>query len=123
MPSQYLLLLAAKQGHTHQYLRFFMSEEDRHTLSIQIANQVINMANSRLEEGLDPVDISAGMRHAAANFSAFAVANSERPEDVDPAFFTEEFLQMYTYYLEKHAEAMQPKSGLEALINQVKGEN
>ena len=100
-----------------------MSEEDRHTLSIQIANQVINIANTRLEEGLDPVDISAGMRHAAANFSAFAVANSERPEDVDPSFFAEEFIQMYTYYLEKHSEAVKPKSGLDALINQVKDEN
>ena len=33
-----------------------VSEEDRHTLSIQIANQVINIANTRLEEGLDPID-------------------------------------------------------------------
>lgn len=99
------------------------SEEDRHTLSIQIANQVINIANTRLEEGLDPVDISAGMRHAAANFSAFAVANSENPEDVDPNYFVEEFLQMYAYYLEKHKETVAPKSGLESLINQVKDEN
>ena len=100
-----------------------MSEEDRHTLSIQIANQVINIANTRLEEGLDPVDISAGIRHAAANFSAFAVANSDKPEDVDPTFFAEEFLQMYAYYLEKHSETVKPKSGLEALISQVKDEN
>lgn len=100
-----------------------MSEEDRHTLSIQIANQVINIANTRLEEGLDPVDISAGIRHAAANFSAFAVANSERPKDVDPTLFAEEFMQMFGYYLEKHTEAMQPKTGLEALISQVKDEN
>ncbi len=100
-----------------------MSEEDRHTLSIQIANQVINMANSRLEEGLDPSDISAGIRHAAANFSAFAVANSERPQDVDPTFFAEEFIQMFAYYLEKHSEAIKPTTGLEALISQVKDEN
>ena len=100
-----------------------VSEEDRHTLSIQIANQVINIANTRLEEGLDPVDISAGIRHAAANFSAFAVANSDKPDDVDPTFFAEEFMQMYAYYLEKHAETVKPPSGLDALINQVKDEN
>lgn len=99
-----------------------MSEEDSHTLSIQIANQVINIANTRLEDGLDPVDISAGIRHAAANFSAFAVANSENPEKVDPNFFAEEFIQMYAYYLEKHMESVKPKSGLDALINQVKDE-
>ena len=46
-----------------------MSEqEDRHTLSIQLANQVINMANNRMKEGVDPIDIAAGLRHAAANF-------------------------------------------------------
>ena len=54
-------------------------EEDRHTLSIQLANQIINTANNRLQEGMDPVDVAAGMRHAAANFTAFAIANSEAP--------------------------------------------
>ena len=98
-------------------------EDDRHTLSIQIANQIINMANNRLQEGMEPIDIAAGMRHAAANFSAFAVANSETPDEVDPKFFAEEFLQIYAYYLEKHTTPVQTQSGLEALINQVKDEN
>ena len=93
-------------------------EEDRHTLSIQLANQVINIGEHiAFEEGLDPISISAaGIRHAAANFSAFAVANSDRPEEVDPAFFAEEFVQMYAYYLEKHMEsARSQRSGLDAL--------
>ena len=79
-------------------------EEDRHTLSIQLANQIINTANNRLQEGMDPIDIAAGMRHAAANFTAFAVANSETPDEVDPTHFAEEFLQIYAYYLEKKEE-------------------
>lgn len=98
-------------------------EEDRQTLSIQLANQVINMANNRLQEGMNPVDIAAGLRHAAANFSAFAVANSENPGEVDPTFFAEEFLQIYGYYLEKHTAPVQQQSGLEALVNQVRDEN
>jgi len=98
-------------------------EEDRQTLSIQLANQIINTANNRLQEGMDAVDIAAGIRHAAANFTAFAVANSEHPDEVDPAYFAEEFIQIYTYYLEKHTAPVQVQSGLEALINQVKDEN
>ncbi|WNJ98361.1 DUF3144 domain-containing protein [Thalassospiraceae bacterium LMO-JJ14] len=98
-------------------------EEDRQTLSIQLANQVINMANNRLQEGMNPVDIAAGLRHAAANFSAFAIANSEKPDEIDPTFFAEEFLQIYAYYLEKHTAPVQQKSGLEALVNQVRDEN
>jgi len=98
-------------------------QEDRHTLSIQLANQIINMANNRLQEGVDPIDIAAGMRHAAANFSAFAVANSEKPDEVDPMLFAEEFMQIYAYYLEKHATPKQVESGLEALVKQVRDEN
>lgn len=98
-------------------------QEDRHTLSIQIANQIINMANNRLQEGVDAIDIAAGMRHAAANFSAFAVANADKPDEIDPTFFAEEFMQIYAYYLEKHAAPKQTVSGLEALIKQVRDEN
>ncbi len=101
-----------------------MSEdEDRHTLSVQFANQIINTANNRIQEGMDPLDIAAGMRHAAANFSAFAIANAETPEEVDPTYFAEEFLQIYAYYLEKHAAPKQVQTGLEALIKQVQDEN
>ncbi len=97
-------------------------EEDRQTLSIQLANQIINLANSRLQDGLDPLDIAAGMRHAAANFSAFAVVNSRMEKELDPLGFAEEFVQTYDYYVERHKQSMAPKSGLEALIKQVSDE-
>ena len=101
-----------------------MSEnEDQHTLSIQLANQVINMANNRLQEGLEPGDIAMGLRHAAANFTAFAMAHVEKPEDVDPTVFAEEFLQTYAYYFDKHMAGRKPVSSLDALIKQVKDEN
>lgn len=97
-------------------------EEDRHTLSIQLANQIINLANSRLQDGLDPLDIAAGMRHAAANFSAFAVANSRMEQELDPLRFAEEFVQTYDYYIERHKQPKMPTSGLEALVKQVRDE-
>ena len=101
-------------------------QDDRHTLSIQIANQIINMANNRLQEGMHPADIAAGMRHAAANFSAFAMvqtgAASGDLHDVDPVPLAEEFLQIFAYYFEKHGQQQAPSSGLDALIKQVRDE-
>lgn len=98
-------------------------EQDRHTLSVQLANQIINMANSRLQDGLDAHDIAAGLRHAAANFTAFTVANDDGAGDMDPTLFADEFLQIYAYYLDRHMQTMTPKSGLEALIKQVRDES
>lgn len=98
-------------------------EQDRHTLSVQIANQIINLANNRLQDGLDALDIAAGLRHAAANFTAFTVANAAGGEDMDPTVFADEFLQIHAYYLDKHRESLAPKNGLEALIKQVRDEN
>lgn len=98
-------------------------EEDHLTLSIQLANQIINLANSRLQDGLDPLDIAAGMRHAAANFSAFAVASSRKEQELDPLRFAEEFVQTFDYYFERHRKAIAPTSGLEALVRQVRDES
>lgn len=98
-------------------------EEDRHTLSIQLANQIINLANNRLQDGLSAVEIASGMRHAAANFTAFTVANAVGGEDIDPEMFADEFLQVYDYYLKRHRQSAQPRNGLEALIKQVRDES
>ena len=51
--------------------------EDLKTLSIQLANQIINIANKQLEDGIPVEAIVTGLRHAAANFSAFAHHGSE----------------------------------------------
>ena len=105
-------------GHDHDH------GEDEHTLSVQIANQIINIANTRLESGLPPEVISAGLRHAAANFSAF-VAQHTDPEAIQEGRLTEEFHHMLEYYAQVHGgqhEAPQPAAGLHQLINQVKDE-
>ena len=44
-------------------------QESTNTLSVKIANQIVNIANTRLEDGAPAADIAAGLRHAAANFS------------------------------------------------------
>ena len=97
-------------------------EEDLKTLSIQLANQIINVANSHLEEGMRVDAIAAGLRHAAANFSAFAHHTEGGDEDkLTP--IVEDFLQMFEYYLERHApKQSQPGGGLSDLIEQAKKE-
>lgn len=94
-------------------------EEDVHTLSVQVANQLINVANKRLEDGLPPEAIAAGLRHAAANFTAFVAAHTPgEPPDAD--VFTAEFREMFDYYLERHRPRDGAGQGLDALIDQAK---
>ena len=97
-------------------------DEDLRTISIQLANQVINAANSHLEDGMRIDAIAAGLRHAAANFSAFAHHNSGGDEE-QLAPIVEDFLQMFEYYLERHAPKQpRPRNGLSDLIEQAKRE-
>ena len=90
------------------------------TLSVQIANQVINVANARLGDGVGADDIAAGLRHAAANFSAYAL--NARRDPPDPAVAVEEFMRFFDYYLERHKTQKAPTAGLQQLIDRVKGE-
>jgi hypothetical protein len=88
------------------------------TLSVQIANQIINVANSRLEDGADPEDVATGMRHAAANFSAFTASHG----DIDPNILIGEFAEMLGYYMERHSPQESAPSGFLQLIDQAKNE-
>ena len=104
-------------GHDH-------SHDDDHTLSVQIANQIINVANTRLESGLPPEVIAEGLRHAAANFSAF-VAHHMDPEAIAEGRLVEEFQHMLEYYAQVHGgppQEQQTPTGLHQLVNQVKDE-
>ncbi len=97
-------------------------EEDRQTLSIQLAKSVINMANNRLQEGMNPIDIAAGMRHAAANFSAFVVANSTIPKMWTRRSLPRNFCKSsFTISSGINSRPITDRAG--ALINQVKNEN
>ncbi len=97
------------------------SDNTKETLSVQIANQIINIANARQEDGLPVDEIAAGLRHAAANFSAFAYFGSEN-QDLDPNAIADEFVNLLTRYLEVHQPTKQPAHGLYQLIEQAKNE-
>ena len=90
------------------------------TLSLQIANQIINVANARLQDGARPEEVVQGLRHAAANFSAF-VESRRQGKDADPGQVIEEFARLLEYYLGRH-NLGSPAGGLEKLIEQAKNE-
>ncbi len=94
------------------------------TFSMQIANQIINLANARLQEGAPGDEVALGLRHAAANFSAFA--EHHRQDGGDIGRIAGEFANFLEYYLERHGANGQPKeapaAGLQQLIKQVKDE-
>ena len=90
------------------------------TLSLQIANQIINVANARLQDGARPEEVVQGLRHAAANFSAF-VESRRQGKDADPGQVIEEFARLLEYYLGRHNPGS-PAGGLEKLIEQAKNE-
>jgi len=98
-----------------------MSEQsDDATLSVQIANQFINVANARVQNRVRPDIVATALRHAAANFSAFVAAHAAGP-DATAEPLVDEFRQMLDYYLKVH----RPNEGgtsLERLIAQVKAE-
>ena len=96
---------------------------DDNTLSVQFANQIINVANSRLEDGMAPMLIASGLRHAAANFSAFVFHQSGGGGDEELSGIAGDFLQAFEYYLDRHSpEPEQPRGSLSDLIERAKRE-
>lgn len=106
------------------------------TFSMQIANQIINIANARMQEGAPGDEIALGLRHAAANFSAFAEHHRQDGGDGNNNLgrIAEEFANFLEYYLGRHGANSQPESrpeggqdggpatGLAQLVKQVKDE-
>ncbi|NQU72043.1 MAG: DUF3144 domain-containing protein [Rhodospirillales bacterium] len=90
-------------------------------LGVHMANEIIILANDKLETGLHPLVIADALRHAAANFTAFAFAHGT--DDVlDRDEIVRDFVQMLEYYDSRHREGKAPISGLEQLVEQVKNE-
>ena len=88
---------------------------------VAFANALIDMANKRIEAGLAVEEVASGLRHAAANFSAYGFFRSEEyPKD--PNHIVEEFVRYLEYYLERHKPAEPAASGFQGLIDQAKGE-
>lgn len=114
---------AMSDTHDHSHSHDHTHGDDETTLSVQLANQIINVANSRLEDGMAPGVIAAGMRHAAANFSAFVFHRSGGGGEDDLSAIVGDFLQAFEYYLDRHAPgAPEPAGGLNDLIERAKQE-
>ena len=91
------------------------------SIGVEIANQIIDLANSSLEGGASAEEIASGLRHAAANFSAFAFFRSEQ-NPKDPNDTVEAFVSFFEHYLDVHKPKSAPGQGLSNLIEQAKGE-
>lgn len=96
-------------------------DNGQESVGVQIANQIINLANSQLESGTTAEEIASGLRHAAANFSAFAFFGSEKiPKD--PNDMVDDFINFFEHYLAVHRPKEPQAHGLTDLIAKVKSE-
>jgi hypothetical protein len=96
-------------------------EQSSHEAGLTVANELIGFANAKLEQGVDPVIVADGMRHAAANFTAFAALHAGE-EFLSPDQVAQEFHSMLAYYAERHTGEQPPMTGLEKLVETVKNE-
>ena len=101
-----------------------MTEEgrsDENEASLRMANEFLEFANNKLATGTHPMVIAAAIRHAAANFTAFAYAHGT-DDTLDTANIMEEFLRLLENYDERHRREARPVTALERLVEQVKNE-
>ena len=97
------------------------SDDNQPSISMNFANEIINLANASLEKGHTDEDLAEGMRHAAANFSAYSFFRSEQlPKD--PNHTVENFVKLFEYYLSVHAPKEDPGQGLAQTIAQARDE-
>lgn len=97
------------------------TESPAESPDVQIANQIIDLANTRLQAGDDVEAIASGLRHAAANFSAYAFFRSQQ-QPKDPNVTVDAFVSFFEHYLGVHKPAAAPGQGLTHLIEQAKNE-
>ena len=100
-----------------------MAEEEgsgQGSASTVIANELIEFANNKQEAGVDAVVIAAALRHAAANFTAFALHATEAPLNTED--IVEEFVGWLHYYDDRLRSGARPMTPLEKLVKQAKGE-
>ena len=101
-----------------------MTEEgrsDENEASLRMANEFVEIANNKLATGIHPMVIASAIRHAAANFTAFAYAHGT-DDALDAASIMEEFLRLLENYDKRHRSEARPLTALERLVEQVKNE-
>ncbi len=100
-----------------------MAEEERsgqEEVSMGIANELVDFANNKLDAGILPMVIASALRHAAANFTAFAFSAADDPLDTESIM--EDFLRFLQFYDSHHRCKARPMTGLEMLVKQVEKE-
>ncbi len=100
-----------------------MAEEERRDqeeVSLGIATELVEFANSKVDAGDDPMVVASALRHAAANFTAFAFRATDAPLDTESIM--EDFLQFLRFYDSRHRGEAPQMTGLEMLVKQVEGE-
>ena len=71
---------------------------------LSVANRFIELANTVMQEGVDPEAVGVAMTHAAANFTSFAAAIAEgSPEELDNV--ADEYRRLVHAYFERRREA------------------
>ena len=98
-----------------------MPADQQESPGVQLANRIIDLANKETEAGATVEDIAVGLRHAAANFSAYAFFRSEVVPK-DPNDTVENFIHFFEYYLNIHKPAEVASVGFQRLIDQAKNE-
>ena len=94
---------------------------DDNEASLRMANEFVEIANDKLATGIQPLDIASAIRHAAANFTAFAYAHGTDAA-LDNTSVMEEFRQLLENYDKRHRDKSRPLTDLERLVEQVKNE-
>ena len=108
-------------GHDHSKDHDHSQEQEQKPApGMMFANAMVNMANEAMQNNVPALELANGMRHAAANFSAFAFFQPENKND-DPNFVMEEFQNFFEYYLDRHKPAA-PAPGLQDIIAKAKSE-
>lgn len=98
-----------------------MTSKQQESFGVQIANQIIDLANKSMAKGANAEDIASGLRHAAGNFSAYAFFRSE-VQPKDPNDTVDDFVKFFEYYLGVHQPQESAGHGLKQLIQQAKSE-
>jgi hypothetical protein len=100
-----------------------MAEEERsdqEKVSLGIATELVEFANSKVDAGVHPMVVASALRHAAANFTAFAYHGTDGPLDTERIM--EEFLRLLEFYDNRHRGEARPMTALERLVEQVKND-
>ena len=94
---------------------------DENEANLRMANEFVEIANDKLATGIHPMEIASAIRHAAANFTAFAYAHGS-DDALDTASVMEEFQRLLENYDKRHRDKARPMTDLERLVEQVKNE-